>query len=237
MDRNKLNTIFKQKKYTIIAVVLYILTCAILFYAQFKLYKGIVNFMAVYCVIFPPIVLIGTIFKENEVRKENKLLSNIVVVVCLFLAIFVLKNDKYYFAAYYVLFLCIIFGVSEFLIKNKNDFSYIYTAKSVCWIFGCAIFTFLFFVTAVCPVNVVTAKNKLIKHGYSEINFLYSVSDDIVINITSEKLGNDIQKPGFYVFKAKNNDKYYGIIFEVSNSEYSVVESDKNDDLKFWRSY
>lgn len=160
MSNNRWKTFFRRWAGLIIGTVLFIATCYMLYFVQYRMYGGTLKTSLLYVAIFVPVAFISWLLQERparvpdleaaedmdggevrpdvadkgsrrpRLRKVWKVISNIILVVCTVFMIYALIKNPYYLIIYHYFGLLIVLGIL-YIISRRHQETPVYPKVSV----------------------------------------------------------------------------------------------------------
>ncbi len=242
----------KQKRYIIIALIIYFITCVTLYIVEYRIYGGAINTNIFYITILPIVNLIVWILRDDhdneELKKEKKttfwsrvgnICTIIINVLLMLYCIYQLYKNIYYLFGYQYLATISMVGILYFskklskFIKQGNAIS-----KTVSIIYGIILITTLLYVILLNPYTVKRTHVIVENSGLTNISYKNNIKDKKMLSII---LDAEVTKGlkyedslGYYLLKGEKDKKDYAVVVSVTRGTIvTFTEVNANTALRY----
>lgn len=228
----KVITFIKSKINIIIACGMYVITCLVLYYVEYKMYGSTVDTGLVYVAGIPVLYLLIWFMRDKDVDnskrkktywyKVSNIFINILIVVCIVAFGYSLYLNIYDLLAYQFFAIMLLLGIlylskkyRQYLKQTKK------TSKIVSMAFDSILIATVLFVVVLSPCTVNKAAEILQCNGYTNVSYATDIQNKEILNImkgnTILELQKNDDKLGFYLFRAMKDEESYGVLVSVTN--------------------
>lgn len=227
----------KQKRYIILALFIYTITCIALYMVEYRVYEDAIdtNFFSL-CIILPISFFVGWLSRDKDKPTEEKeptiwtkigtICFNLILILFILYFIHRIYKNIYELVPYLCLTLLLLLAIMHFFIKleRANEFN----AISVSLIYVTLLVTTLLYNIILHPFTVKDATLKIHNYGFSDISYRSNIKDKETL---SSILGKEINETlkyeenlGYYLFKGEQDEKDYVIFISVTKGTIVTIE-------------
>lgn len=232
----------KQKRYMILAFIIYIITSITLYMVEYRIYGGAIDTNFTFsCIIYPISYFIGLVCRDHDKPIEKKevtiwtkigaFMGNMILCLCTIFFIYLLYKNIYELLTYHYLAIIIIL-VILYCSKKLDKYKQI-NSIPVIIIFGTFLITTFLYLIILNPFTVKDATLKVQNYGYSDVSYKNNIEDNKAL---SRILGKEFAESskyednlGYYLFQGEKDEKDYAIVVSVTKGTIVVFEEVKSN--------
>ena len=216
-----------------ISAAIYLVTCAVIYVVEYRVYAGALQTVFVFALVYPPVFVLFALIRGKSERKEpgkvsrtiGYVVAGLVLVCAAFFAVrFLFPNYSQRLFGWQILSLipsAVVLLIMEIMQHGRPGAKY--GAYAVSIVYSTLLVCTVVFVLVAGPSTVANGKDTLLKNGYDNPSFVTHFSDRFALAfVTTGELPEAITSsssndPGVYLFTGKRDDKDFAVFIDTGS--------------------